>query len=334
MTNTTLSRQSHLSKIFAEIIGNLDTDEPFNKPGRPYLYSTKSVIKAFLIMVSYRLTSVRSLARFLREHPEMAKVCGFKNNRTPCYKTFSRRFSCLDSWILQWSRIILTFLLDAKILKLKILVIDATPCKSKCKKPRGKKMTMASDPEASFGCTNWGKDWFFGYKSVILATSEPLVVPLSWRVIPANQQEVKCLIPLVGKAGWLLGYKEYELLGDSGFDSTLNFNWCSELKIRFTCPVKKLGRPKGGQKAKLKGNRLKRQKFLKSKQGQKLYPRRTDIERLNGHLKDLFLIDPFPVKGLKNVNTYLSLVMLCYLAAVYYNYTKGRKLRHIKSLIA
>ena len=233
MINTTLSQQSHLSKIFSEIISNLDTNEPFNKRGRPYTYSTKSIIKAFLIMISYRLTSVRSLARFLNQHPEMAKVCGFKNSKTPCYKTFSRRFSCLDNWILQWSRIILTFLIDNKILKLKMLIIDATPCRSKCKKPRGKKMSVISDKEAAFGCTNWGKDWFFGYKSVILATSEPLVVPLSWTVIPANQQEVKYLIPLVSKASWLLEGK-HELLGDSGFDSTANFSWCKQLKIRFT----------------------------------------------------------------------------------------------------
>lgn len=37
---------------------------------------------------------------------------------------------------------------------------------------------------------------------------------------------------------------------------------------------------------------------------------------------------------LSNVNTYLNLVMLCYLAGVYYNFSNGRKLREIKSLIA
>jgi len=336
VTNTTLSSRSHLSKIFAEIIGNLEINEAFNKPGRPYVYSTKSIIKAFLIMAAYRLTSVRSLARFLGQHPEIAQVCGFQDNRVPCYRTFCRRFSCLDSWILQWSRIILTFLTEAKILKPQILIIDATPGKSKCKKPRGKAMTKLSDPEACFGCSNWGKDWFFGYKSIILTTSEPLIVPLSWQVIPANQQEVKHLIPLVSKASWLLEKdRAYGLLADAGFDSVANFDWCHQLNIRFVGPIRALGRPKKGElKAKLKGKRLKRWKFFKSKLGQKLYQRRTDIERFNGHIKDLFLIDPFTIKGLKNVNTFLSLTMLCYLAGVYYNYTKGRGLGKIKSLIA
>lgn len=337
MTKDSLSRHSHLSKIFSEIIGKLNLNRVFNGPGRPCFYSTQSIIKAFLIMVAYRLTSVRSLARFLLEHPEIASNCQFLDDRIPSYRTFCRRFSSLDNWILQWSRIIITFLIEAKILKLKILIIDGTSCQSRCKKPRGLKMTKFSDPEARFGCTNQGKDWFFGYKSIILASSKPLIIPLSWQVIPANQQETNHLIPLVSKASWLLEEgKDYELLGDSSFDSLANFNWCHQLNIRLTGPLKRLGRPSKDKtlEFKFKGARLRRWIFYKSKLGQNLYQRRTDIERLNGHLKDLFLIDPFPVRRLKNVNTYLNLAMLCYLAGVYYNFTHKRKLREIKSLIA
>jgi hypothetical protein len=319
---------SHFSKIFSEIIANLSLEEVFQKAGRPYIYSTKSIIKSFLIMVAYRLTSVRSLARFLEEHPEIARLCKFKNDKIPSYRTLCRRFDCLDNWILQWCRIIITFLVDSKILKLKILIIDGTPCRSKCKKPREKgAKTTKSDSEARFGYQKWGKECFFGYKSLILASSEPLIVPLSWQVIPANLQEVNHLISVVSKATWLLERdKNYELIGDSGFDAGYNYDWSKQLNIRLTCPL--------NMSNKLKGQRLKRWKFYKSKLGQELYYRRTDIERLNGHLKDLFLIDPFPVKRLKNVSTYLNLVMLCYLAGVYYNFTKGRNLREIKSLIA
>lgn len=337
MTKDSLSRPSHLSKIFSEIISNLDLDEIFNRPGRPCFYSTKSIIKAFLVMVAYRLTSTRSLARFLIEHPEISQNCQFRDSKTPSYRTFCRRFTLLDNWILQWCRIIITFLIEAGILKLKILIIDGTPCQSKCKKPRGEKVVKVSDPEARFGCTNQGKDWFFGYKSIILASSKPLIVPLAWQVIPANQQETNHLIPVVSKASWLLKEdKQYELLGDSSFDSLNNFNWCHQLNVRLIGPLKRLGRPNKDKtlEFKFKGARLKRWRFYKSQIGQKLYQRRTDIERLNGHLKGLFLIDPFPVRRLKNINTYLSLVMLCYLAGVYYNFTKGRRLREIKSLIA
>jgi len=328
VTKITLANNNHLGKIFSEIISNLDLDDIFKRVGRPYVYSTKSIIKAFLIMVAYRLTSVRSLARFLAEHPELAEICQFKNNRVPSYRTFCRRFGCLDNWILQWCRVIITFLIDSKILKLKILIIDGTPCKSKCKKPKELGVrTTKSDPEARFGYQKWGKECFFGYKSIVLASSEPLIVPLAWQVIPANLQEVNHLIPVVSKVTWLLEEnKRYELIADSGFDAGYNYDWCRELNIRLTCPLNMSNKPKG--------QRLRRWKFYKSKIGQKLYQRRTDIERLIGHLKDLFLIDPFPVKRLKNVNTYLNLVMLCYLAGVYYNFSNGRPLREIKSLIA
>lgn len=279
-------------------------------------------------MVAYRLTSVRSLARFLTEHPEIAQVCQFKDKSIPSYRTFCRRFGCLDSWILQWCRVIITFLIDSEILKLRILIIDGTPCKSKCRKPRTQgERTTKSDPEARFGYQKWGKECFFGYKSLILASSEPLIVPLAWQVIPANLQEVNHLIPVISQTGWLLEKdKKYELIGDSGFDAGYNYIWCQQLNIRLTCPLNLSNR--------LKGERLKRWRFYQSKLGQKLYQRRTDIERLNGHLKDLFLIDPFPVKRLKNVNTYLNLVMLLYLAGIYHNFTHGRNLREIKSLIA
>ena len=45
---------------------------------------------------------------------------------------------------------------------------------------------MVSDPEARFGFTKWGRESFFGYKSMILCSSEPLIVPLAWYVIPAK----------------------------------------------------------------------------------------------------------------------------------------------------
>jgi hypothetical protein len=283
-------------------------------------------------MVCYRLTSIRSLARFLREQPELAKICGFKDGQVPSYRTFCRRFKCLESWICQWCRIILTFLIDARFLKLKILVNDGTPCRSAVSEPKelgGR--TRVSDPEARFGCyrhqPSKKKEWFFGYKTIILVSSEPLIVPLAWLPMPANLQEINHLIPTVSKASWLLEEeKYYELVADAGNDSQNNYEWCKKINVRLTCPLNQARKPKG--------KRLEREKFYKSKLGQKLYKRRTDLERLNGQLKDLFLIDPLPVRGLKNVRVWISLVMLAYLACVYYNCINGRRPRAIKSLIA
>lgn len=284
-------------------------------------------------MVAWRLTSVRSLARFLADQPAIAKACGFKKGKVPSYRTLCRRFPLLNSQVREWSQTILGSLIEKlKALKLKILIFDGTPCRSKCKKPKDfGARTRKSDPEARFGCysLNGKKEWFFGYKSLIIASSEPLIVPLAWQVIPANLQEIDHFIPLVSEINWLLEKgKRYELVADSGIDSKANYDFAKKLNIRLTCPLNK----RAGKL--IRGQRLKRQNFYQSRLGQKLFKRRSDIERLNSQIKDLFLIDPFPVKGIKNINTYLSLVMLFYLASVYFNFKNQRNLREIKSIIA
>lgn len=294
--------------------------------GRPRVYTTPMMIKAFLVMVCYRLTSVRSLARFLGQHSEVAALCGFQE-RTPCYRTLCRRFKTLDCWALEYCRMFITFFVDTGLISLNTLIIDGTPAKSQCKPPKIGKSTRLSDKEARFGFRYWGKDCYFGYKINILCTAEPVIIPLSWIVIPANKQEVSHLIPTVSKAAWLFEKEQtYELVGDAGFDSQKNYDWCEALNIRFTCPLNKRNKPKG--------KRLQRQRFYESKKGQTLYTRRTDIERLNGQLKQLFLIDPLAVKGLKNVQSYINLVILAYLASVYYNCQNGNNPRSIKSIIA
>jgi len=323
--------ERHLGKIFSQIIGSLEIEEAFQKRGRPYFYSTRSIIKGFLIMVGYRLTSIRSLARFLEKHPELREICQFRQGKSPSYRTFLRRFGLLDHWVFEWCRILITFLIEAKLLNLKILVIDGTPSRADGALPKGGKKFKKSDPEAGFGYTNKGKLCFFGYKTIILATSEPLIVPLSWKVIPANHQEVNELIPLTSKAAWLFEKgKHYEMVADSGFDAQLNYDWLKGLGIRLTCPLNLRGK----KDISLSKERLRRLRFYQSKLGQGFFKRRDDIERLNNHLKDLFLIDPFPIRRLKRINTYLNLVMLLYLAGLYYNFTTQRPLKEIKSLIA
>lgn len=323
-----LKHLNHFAKLLKTIIDGLDglVDETFKSTrGRPKIYSTHSIIKAFLVMVCYRLTSVRSLARFLTQQPEIAKRCGF-NKRTPSYRTLCRRFKFLDNWVLEYCRIFITYLIDNDLVSLNILAIDGTPAKAKGSKPKKDKIKV-SDPEAGFGYQKWGKECFFGYKINILSSTQPLIIPLAWLVIPANKQEVDHLIPTISQATWLFDKdKDYELVGDCGVDSQSNYDWCQKLNIRLTCPLNQSNKPKG--------KRLVREKFYKSRHGQRLYKRRTDIERLNGQLKDIFLIDPLPVRQLKNVQTFVNLVMLAYLSAVYYNHLNARKPRSIKSLIA
>ncbi len=63
--------------------------------GRPFFYKTKTIVNAFIVMVYFRLFSVRSLARFLSFHSYWARACGFEGE-TPSYRTLSRRLAVLD----------------------------------------------------------------------------------------------------------------------------------------------------------------------------------------------------------------------------------------------
>lgn len=99
--------------------------------------------------------------------------------------------------------------------------------------------------------------------------------------------------------------------------------------INFICPIKD-----GKKKHPRSKERIKRAKRFKSKRIKKLFKRRADVERLYSQLKEIFTIDPLPVISKQKVITYLNLVGLAYLSALYYNSSNGRSLRDIKSIVA
>jgi len=122
-------------------------------------------------------------------------------------------------------------------------------------------------------------------------------------------------------------------LADKGYDYENNYQGCKKLGFRLITPLRKI-KTKKGKPVRLSKVKRSVKRFLKTKKGKKLYYRRADGERLIGHLKDLFLIDPLPVMRLINIRPYLALVNLAYLLAVFYNHLNGRSLRAIKSLVA
>jgi hypothetical protein len=282
-----------------------------------------------MVMIHHNLSSVRSLARFLEQQPELAFACGFDPETIPSYRTLSRRFKTLDNPVMQVVRELLSKMIALGIVNTKIVIIDATPLQAKGNLPKGEKSIKPSDPEARFGFQKHGKEVYFGYKLHLISTTAPLMIPLAWQVTPANQQEVNFFIPLFRQAMAFLPPPQ-EIVADASYDSRALFHWAEKHHMRLTTPINK-----GNQDfSRLKPDRLKRHNWYKSKGGQRLYQRRTDIERLNGQTKDVFWIDPLPLVRLKRISTYINLVLLAYLTGVYYNHTNGREPRAIKSLVA
>lgn len=305
--------------------------------GRPCVYSQKVIVKCFLVMVSYRLTSVRSLARFLEQHSEIAKACGLEQ-RIPSYRTLTRRFKTLDSVVISFARQVLQVLVECQVIDLKVIATDSTLLGAKGRKTQKRKPEIKpSDPDARWGWSET-KGWVFGYKLHLTSTvlgnkkkNRKTIVPLCWRVTSANRHDTTQLIPLMEGVTFLANISNQKIdisLADKGYDYNKNYRWCEERTIDLITPVRRFkNRQENPLKEKVK-------KFVDSPTGKRLYQRRGDTERLFGQLKDIFSVDPLPVMGKENVVPYLNLANLVYLLGVLYNHLNGRSVRAIKSLVA
>lgn len=283
-------------------------------------------------MVYYRLSSIRSLERFILLNPELAQSCGL-NQYTPSYRTLTRRFKSLDEPVLVLVKRILIKLVSKRIIHLAVLATDGSLLKAKGKEqPLKRPDIIPADKEAKWGYSIT-RGWVWGYRLHLISTVKPCIVPLTWLITTANLQEGPKFSglakPVVELAKSSLG-KIKTFLGDSAYEGKDIYQWSKkEQKIDFICPIKdgKIKHPRTKE-------RKMRLRLFKSKKIKKLFKRRADIERLFSQLKELFTIDPLPVIGLKKVSAYINLTCLAYLAAVYYNYSNGRGLRQIKSIVA
>lgn len=283
-------------------------------------------------MVYYRLNSVRSLARFILQHIELAKVCGL-NHRFPCYRTLTRRFKQLDEPILMFVNRLIRKLISKRIIRLAILATDGSLLKAKGKEqPKKRPDIIPADKDAKWGYS-LTRGWVWGYRLHLISTVKPCIVPLSWLITTANFQEGPHFISLardIVELAKTTSKRIKAFLGDSAYEGKQLYQWSKkERKINFICPIKdgKVKHPRSKE-------RKMRLKFFKTKRIKRLFKRRADIERLFSQLKELFTIDPLPVIRLKNVATYVNLTCLAYLAAIYYNHSNGRGLRQIKSIVA
>ena len=326
-----ISNKGHLAKLFLGVIDVLRINELCRR-GRPYVYPTKVIIKLFLVMVYYRLNSVRSLARFIIQHPGLAEACGL-NYRLPCYRTLTRRFKCIDGAVFMLINRLLRKLISKRVIRLAILVADGSLLKAKGKEqPLKRPDIIPADKEAKWGYS-LTRGWVWGYKLHLISTVKPCIVPLIWLITSANFQESPRFINLAKRIVELAKITSKRIkafLADSAYECKDIYQWSKkERRINFICPIKdgKIKHPRSKE-------RKMRLKYFKGKRVKKLFRRRADIERLFSQLKELFTIDPLPIIGLKNVSTYVNLTSLAYLAAVYYNYSNGRGLRQIKSIVA
>jgi len=287
------------------------------------------ILKCGLVMVYQRLTSLRSLERFLRQHPEVAQACGL-GDRIPSYRTFCRRFQTLEAPAWTAARQLIGTLARRRWLRWGLLVIDGSLLAANGRPPRLKPHPRpATDPDASWGFSP-SDGWVWGYRLHGLVTADRATAPVAWRTTTATGHETRQVAPLLRQTPRWRGTRRGWLIGDGTYDSVRLVGLAARKRRRLVAAmyIRRWG------KAAMSPARKKRWRFVHSVQGKRLLRRRTAIERDWSQLKHVFLLDPLPVTRLPRVQVYVSLVMLAYLAAVAYNGSMRRSLRAIKSLVA
>jgi hypothetical protein len=297
--------------------------------GRPFKYSWLTILKCGLVMVYYRLTSLRSLERFLHQQPEIALACGLPDD-IPCYQTFRRRFQALETPAWTAARQLIQKLARRRWLRWSLLVIDGSLLAATGRPPReGKRPRPPTDPDASWGFSP-SDGWVWGYRLHGLISTGPATAPVAWRTTTAKVHETTQVASLLRQTPRWHGKRRGWLVGDGGYDSQHHVTIAAKKRRRL---VTAMYIRRWGKRA-MSPARKKRWRFVHSPVGKRLLRRRTAIERDWSQLKHVFLLDPLPVTRLPRVQVYVSLVMVAYLAAVAYNGSMRRSLRAIKSLVA
>ena len=280
-------------------------------------------------MVYQRLTSLRSLERFLRQQPTVAQACGL-TARIPSYRTFCLRFHTLETPAWTAARQLIRILARRRWLRWGLLVIDGSLLAAKGRPPRTTPQRRPpTDSDASWGYSP-SDGWVWGYRLHGIVTADRATAPVAWRTTTATGHETRQVAPLLRQTPRWRGPRRGWLVGDGTYDSERLVGLAARKRRRLVAAMYiRRGTPRDMSPA-----RQQRWRFVHSPAGQRLLRRRTTIEREWSQLKHVFLLDPLPVVDLPRVQVYVSLVMLAYLAAVVYNGSTRRSLRAIKSLIA
>jgi hypothetical protein len=301
------------------------------KRGRPFTYSAKTIAVFFHTMILKGMTRFKTMHNFLTNNPSLASAFGFKDN-VPNRTTLARRFKALYGFVKEQVRHMGNVLTAKKTTCASMCSVDSTMHQA-CGNIWHKKHKRINfippklrniDRDADWGKSEY-KGWVFGYKTHLIATSSfhKLPIPLYCEVTPANKSDCPTAKSIF-KSFWPNNTKY--LLADKGYDDKLLRSTCQKAKTLLITPMKRYKH--------MNPERKKWLKFYRSKIGRKRYSQRAKtIEPLIGHIKALFNIEKLKVKGLQNVQSFLSLCVWVYQTLIYYNSIYQRPLRRLKDLV-
>ena len=159
------------------------------------------------------------------------------------------------------------------------------------------------------------KGWIFGYKLHITASTGFLIVPLSADFTQADVQQDNQMYPTITCSSSLPQGVRYMAATDSGYDDDHKlYNLSIDRRgFELVCPVSEIYNNTSS-------DRLRLIEFYESELGQIIYSwRGISVEPLIEHIKDVFKIDPLPIRGYQKAAGLVLLSVLLYQIIVYYN---------------
>lgn len=177
------------------------------------------------------------------------------------------------------------------------------------------------DVDARWGFSH-SKRWIFGYKLHIItsSTGSLIIVPLSADFTQADVQDNQIYPAAITSSSLPQGIRYTS--ADSGYDDDHKlYNLSIDRRgFELVCPVSEIYNNTSS-------DRLQLIEFYESELGQIIYSWRSiSVEPLIEHIKDVFRIDPLPIRGYQKAAAIVVLLsVLTYQIMVYYNCKTGNK---------
>jgi hypothetical protein len=304
------------------------------KRGRPYVYPPLVMLRCFIVRIWMRIPSNNALHSFFllsavnRYNARVMEACGLDG--IPDRRTFDRRLRNVST---DGSDEDLRPRIDAmgrlfvaeELVDPYIASVDSTLLKAKGHVWHRSSMEKGFVYSGTDTDARWGKSrtkgWVFGYKLHLVSSTGSLIVPLSAEFTTANVSDGR----VYGRVTSSLRGVRY-VDGDEGYDIDDLYELSRERGFDLVCPIARYENTHR--------DRVELVFFYESELGQLVYSWRTkSVEPLIEQIKDVFGIDPLPVRRLSKAKTLVLLSVLLYQLMVYYNVQMGRPPRELKHML-
>ncbi len=154
------------------------------KRGHPYIYTPTVILRCFNVRIWFRLDSNNGLHEFLLQidNRRVAEACGLAT--IPDRRTFDRRLKTISTEIRERIAAMGKLFTAEKMVDLYIVAVDSTLLQAKGHLWHKSSMKKGVIPRSGIDTdARWGyshtKEWVFGYKLHLSASTGSLIVPMS-----------------------------------------------------------------------------------------------------------------------------------------------------------